>query len=88
MVDGLNSDKETWYMEQGWDYNVKNCDIPVERSVMISENAYDAEWCALEAGIIIGSLNISGYDMHYCGKWHWIEFEKEEDAVAFKLKWV
>ena len=73
--------------ELDWDYNVKNCNVPVERSVMISELIFDAEWVALEAGVILGKLDIKEYDLHHCGKWYWIEFKNEEDAVAFKLKW-
>lgn len=75
-------------LEGDWDYNVKNCSVPVERSVMISCDSFNnTEWIALEAGVILGKLNITEYNLHRCGKWRWLEFVKEEDAVAFKLMW-
>ena len=84
-----DEDGETAYMKMGWDNNVKNCDVPVERSVMISDDPYDSDYLILEAGITLGELGISSEQarMHHCGKWHWFEFDDKETAMAFKLKW-
>ena len=87
MVDSINITDQVSINTQTWDDNVKNCSIPIERSVMISDDKFNAEWCALEAGVILGTLDIDKYKMQHCGVWHWLEFENEEDAVAFKLKW-
>lgn len=84
---GIGTGKSIFYEQQTWDYNIKNCNIPIERSIMISEDKFNAGGHALEAGTILGNLNITEYEMHHCGKWYWLEFEKEEDAMAFKLKW-
>ena len=81
-------EEETEYMKKGWDYNVKNCHVDIERAIMISDDKYNFCWHVYEAGRIIGNL---GFDekceMRHCGKWYWLSFDEIEDAMAFKLKW-
>lgn len=83
------NNKETEYMKLGWDNNVQNCNINLEKSIMISDDAHRAMYDTMKAGIILGNLNIEDdqYQLCLCGKWYWLEFNNEEDAVAFKLKW-
>ena len=92
MVDDSIYDEngETEYMRLGWDNNVWNCNIPIERSVMISDSLDENEYDILQAGIILGELGVAEgqHEMHSCGKWWWIEFTEEEIALAFKLKWI
>ena len=81
-------DEETEYMKKGWDNNVKNCSINVERAVIVSDDLFDHAWKIFEAGKIIGNLGFEEKStMHHCGKWYWLEFNETEDAMAFKLKW-
>lgn len=84
------NNKETPYMEMGWDNNVKNCNIDLERSIMISDDKYYSTYDALHAGVILGNLNIEDdqYQFHHCGKWYWIKFFDKADAMAFKLNWL
>ena len=81
--------EEPEYWQKGWDNNVENCNIDVLRSVMISDDLNNAEYNALQAGHLLGKLNIEVDDaeMHSCGKWHWLVFKDESMAVAFKLLW-
>lgn len=92
MVDDSIYDEngETEYMRLGWDNNVWNCNIPIERSVMISDSLDENEYDILQAGIILGELGVaeSQREVRSCGKWWWIEFTEEEIALAFKLKWI
>ena len=85
----MEEEEETWYMKQGWEYNVKNCHIPVERSVMIGDEMGDHAWEALEAGYLLSELGIKKEKagLHGCGKWVWLQFDDVSDAVAFKLLW-
>ena len=86
----MNDENE--YMKLGWDNNVKNCNVPIDRSVMICDDPYSGGYEILQAGIIIGELGLKldgsiGVGMHSCGKWHWMEFKDSADAMAFKLRW-
>jgi len=82
-------EEETWYMKQNWEYNVKNCNIPVERSVMIGDQIDDHAWDTLEAGYLLSDLKIEKERarLYGCGRWIWLEFTNIADAVAFKLLW-
>ena len=82
-------DGETEYMKKGWDNNVINCSIDETRAVMIADEQFDYEWAALEAGIIIGGLEIprENVEMSSCGKWLWLTFIDAETAMAFKMRW-
>ena len=76
--------------EKNWEWNVRNCRVPVERAVMISDTEYKFEFSfdIFKAGVMLGELDFSNNaSMHYCGKWFWIEFKAKEDAMAFKLRW-
>ena len=90
MYDESDESGETEYMKQGWDNNVKNCNIPVRRSVMISDDQYSPEYNLLDTGVILGELGFAKdeYAMKGCGKWWCLEFKDEETALAFKLKWL
>ncbi len=81
--------EETEYMKKGWAHNVINCNIDLERSVMISDDKYYPEYDALVAGIVLGNLLIEDdqYNFCKCGKWSWLEFKDKETAMAFKLRW-
>ena len=81
--------KETDYMKKGWKNNVQNCNIDESRCVMISDDLFEAENKALEAGLLIGRMELEKQfiGMSSCGKWHWLEFENQESAVAFKIMW-
>lgn len=81
--------EETWYMKQNWEYNVKNCNIPVERSVMICDQICDYAWDAMKAGYLLSELKIEKEKaiLHECGRWIWLQFDNVADAVAFKLLW-
>lgn len=87
---GYNKEGETDYMQKGWNNNVRNCNIPIDRSIMVSDNQYEYEWDLIAAGVLIGKLglNENKYCFHACGKWWWIQFDNIEDAIAFKLLWV
>lgn len=82
-------EEETWYMKQNWEYNVKNCNIPVERSVMVCDQTEDYPWAGLAAGFLLSDLKIEKekLELYRCGRWIWIQFENISDAVAFKLLW-
>ncbi len=73
-----------------WEKNVKNCHVDVERSVIITENIFDAPFQTLDAGAMLGNLGLTNdqYALHHCGKWFWIEFKDKEIAMAFKLRWI
>ena len=81
--------EETEYMKRGWENNVKNCKIPTERSVMIDDSVHTDSFRCLHAGTILGKLGLdeSKFNILACGKWHWLEFTTQEDAMAFKLLW-
>lgn len=81
--------EETWYMKQNWKYNVKNCNIPVERSVMVSDRIDAHIWLAQDAGYLLSELKIKKEKagLHECGRWIWLQFDNVADAVAFKLLW-
>lgn len=72
-----------------WADNVKNCRIDETRAVMVSDDSSDVEFCTFEAGLIISRLGIDDktVSLHQCGRWHWISFEQESDAIAFKIVW-
>lgn len=82
-------EEETWYMKQGWEYNVKNCNIPVERSIMVSDQLEDHSWDAIEVGYLLSELGIKKEKagLYGCGCWIWLQFDDVSDAVAFKLSW-
>lgn len=82
-------EEENSYMKLGWDNNVENCNIPIERSIMISDEMHGGAWEALEAGYLLSDLKIEKEKagLHGCGKWIWIQFDNVSDAVAFKLLW-
>lgn len=81
--------EETWYMKQNWEYNVKNCNIPVERSVMVCDQIDDHPWLTHDAGYLLSELKIKKEKalLCGCGRWIWIQFDDVADAVAFKLLW-
>lgn len=81
--------KEIWDTKHPWEYNVKNCNIPVERSVMINDCPYDHPWLAQDAGYLLSKLKIDKEKavLHECGRWIWLQFDDISDAVAFKLLW-
>ena len=72
-----------------WADNVKNCHIDESRAVMISDEPFNADFIAFEAGIKVSRLGIKDktFMLKHCGKWHWIDFDNESDAIAFKLVW-
>lgn len=85
----MMEDDETEYMKKGWDNNVRNCNIDLERSIMVSDEKYSPEYDVIKAGVILGNLLIEQdqYTLCKCGKWSWLEFKDKEIAMAFKLLW-
>jgi len=83
--------KDVEYIQKGWDHNAKNCNVPLDRSVLICDQLYDYEASLIRASFILGKIGVDldndQATFHFCGKWRWIEFSKIEDAIAFKLVW-
>ena len=83
------------YCNLGWKNNVKNCQIPMNRSHMLSESSYDAPWDMLRAGQILGRMKLNhshiigddDYTVNHCGKWYWVEFKEEKYLGWFLLIW-
>lgn len=72
-----------------WEDNIKNCHIPMERAVVISNQTGDYPWLALYAGRLLSELKIEKekVGLHRCGCWLWLRFDDVADSVAFKLLW-
>lgn len=83
------------YIELGWTNNVENCQIPMNRSHMLSDNSFDVPWDMLRAGQILermkltqsGIIGDGDYTVIHCGKWFWIEFKEEKYLTWFLLLW-
>lgn len=78
------------YIELGWENNIRNCNIPTERSHMISDNDHGAPWITLRLGHVLEQMDLKmtiDYTVNRCGKWIWIEFRKQKHLSWFLLLW-
>lgn len=70
-----------------WDQITEQCNVPMELSIIVSNNMDNHPWDMLAAGRIIERLQLDEIHIKRCENWIWFQFGKIADAVAFKLSW-